>query len=59
MRVGTPLRCVECGREADETGEGWRAHLAVADEADEELDTAVFCPECAAREFLERPEAGS
>jgi hypothetical protein len=47
----TSLRCAECGRQADETADGWRAYLAVIDESDEDLEVEVFCPECAEREF--------
>ena len=40
----TPLRCAECGREADEAADGWRAYLAVMDESDHGLEVKVFCP---------------
>jgi RNA polymerase subunit RPABC4/transcription elongation factor Spt4 len=53
MKVRTPSN--ECGREADETADGWRAYLAVTDESDEELEVDAFCPECASREFEESP----
>jgi hypothetical protein len=38
------LRCVECATETTD-GVGWRALLTIDDEI------AVYCPECAAREF--------
>ena len=48
------LRCEECGREArkDEESKGWRAFLA-GDPQDDPPEVAVFCPECAEREFGE------
>lgn len=46
------LVCVECGIEAPPDARGWRAGLTVGDEGAEEVEgVAVFCPECAAREF--------
>ena len=55
------LRCEECGREG-RTGEdasGWRALLTVAPDDDVSGDTdddevrgvAIYCPQCAEREF--------
>jgi hypothetical protein len=50
--MSNPLRCVECGREQDDDGRGWRAYLTVDDADDEEpVETVVLCPDCAAREF--------
>jgi hypothetical protein len=50
--MSNPLRCVECGREQDDDGRGWRAYLTVDDADDEEpVEAVVFCPECATREF--------
>ncbi len=51
MRTATPetlatVRCVECGREA-EPGEPWCLRFADLGEV------AVYCPECAEREFGE------
>jgi hypothetical protein len=40
------MRCEECGREADGTARGWRATSGNGS-----LMVAVFCPECAEREF--------
>jgi hypothetical protein len=51
MHLRTPLRCAECGREASESDDGWRAYLAVREESDEELEVGVFCRPCAWREF--------
>jgi len=39
------LICAECGAESPPDAAGWRAYLTDDGEA------AVFCPECAAREF--------
>lgn len=39
------LRCEECGAEAEENAEGWRAYLTVDDEV------AGYCPDCSEREF--------
>lgn len=49
------LSCVECGT-TSEGGRGWKAYLAGAvDEDKEEEDAghlvALYCPECAEREF--------
>jgi hypothetical protein len=51
MREPTPvytnrLQCVECGRVSREDERGWTARLT-----DDEV--AVYCPECAEREFGE------
>ena len=43
---------VECGRIAPPGAVGWRALLTVGDEDAEDIEeVAVYCPECAAREF--------
>jgi DNA-directed RNA polymerase subunit RPC12/RpoP len=58
MPLRTPLQCAECGREAGETADGWRAYLAVTDQSDEEVEVDAFCPQCAWREFEKfEPEA--
>jgi hypothetical protein len=45
------MRCIECGVTSDD-GLGWRALLTAGDEEAEDNDeVAVYCPECAAREF--------
>jgi hypothetical protein len=44
------LRCEECGRTANDDAAGWQVHLA-RDGEEVELETVVFCPECASREF--------
>jgi hypothetical protein len=41
------LSCVECGAEADDEAEGWKAYLT----NDEPPETATYCPACAEREF--------
>jgi len=43
------MRCAECGAEADERAEGWRAMLGLED--DDTVVTVVVCPECFEREF--------
>jgi predicted RNA-binding Zn-ribbon protein involved in translation (DUF1610 family) len=40
------IRCVECRRE-DDGARGWRAYLL----ADEPERVAIYCPNCAEREF--------
>lgn len=46
------LACVECAADASPDAHGWRALLTVGDEdAEDDEEVAVFCPECAAREF--------
>jgi hypothetical protein len=45
-----PLRCAECGREADHKARGWRALHRKEDPADEP-EAFVFCPACWEREF--------
>ena len=60
---GDRLVCIECGRSADVYAHGWRAfvvpevddfeEMEQAEQADAEL--AVYCPECAAREFGTEP----
>jgi hypothetical protein len=46
--------CEECGREAETAGEAlrWRALLTAAiEEEGEGVGVAVYCPDCAEREF--------
>ena len=38
-------RCVECDRPQFDSESGWRMYLTIDDEP------ALYCPECAAREF--------
>jgi DNA-directed RNA polymerase subunit RPC12/RpoP len=49
------LVCVECGRETTAPEKGWQAVLAGG--VEDELEVAVYCPDCAEREFGE-DEAG-
>jgi hypothetical protein len=44
--------CEECGKQArtEEEARGWRAYLTVVEE-DEPEEVAVYCPDCARREF--------
>ncbi len=43
--------CIECSVVTDD-GIGWKAMLTVGDENAEDVEeVAVYCPECAAREF--------
>jgi hypothetical protein len=53
------MRCVECGRRAHGVADRWRAYLTEEAAEDDDVgavEVAVFCPECATREFgpLER-----
>jgi DNA-directed RNA polymerase subunit RPC12/RpoP len=50
--LAPPLRCAECGREADEQARGWRA-LHGKEFPEDESEAFVFCPECYEREFTE------
>src|SRR5215217_5096074 len=43
-RFRSGMRCAECGAEADERAEGWRAMLGLED--DDTVVTVVVCPEC-------------
>jgi hypothetical protein len=44
LETPTTLVCAECVAESSDDAEGWRAYLT--------LDAvAMFCPECAEREF--------
>jgi len=46
------LVCAECDRPWLDPAERWIADLMVGDEDnEEELETNVWCPDCAAREF--------
>ena len=47
------LRCVECGAIADVEARGWRAFIAHNPDEDELPEIAVYCPDCAEREFGE------
>ncbi len=46
------LRCEECGRTAETEAEalGWQAYVTV-EKDDEPPEVAVYCRECAEREF--------
>ena len=44
-------RCVECGRSwLPDEQERWRAYLG-GDDLNEPAEVALFCPDCADREF--------
>ena len=45
------MECVECGVEADERAEGWRAYRADEPYTDEPPELAFYYPLCAEREF--------
>ena len=46
------LTCAECGGTAPPGAHGWKGLLTVGDEAaEDEEQVAVFCPNCAEREF--------
>jgi ribosomal protein L44E len=48
------LECVECARAVSRFERGWRAFLAAMDPgAEEPVEVAIYCPECAAFEFGE------
>ena len=70
LNCGPMLNCEECATQPATVEEAlrWRAYLVavVEDEGDEEVaEVAVYCPECADREFGDRrrldqrPGAGS
>jgi hypothetical protein len=46
------LQSEECGRRAttDEEARRWRAYLTVVEDGESE-EVAVYCPDCARREF--------
>jgi hypothetical protein len=46
------LVCAECATEAPPGAFGWLAcHIAGDEDAEDIKEVAVFCPECAVREF--------
>lgn len=45
------LTCAECGRTAPENSTGWRAYREDIEAEGDTPALAIFCPECAAREF--------
>lgn len=47
------LICVECERENRGEERGWEGHLVDLDD-DGKDEVAIFCPDCAAREFGKR-----
>ncbi len=52
LPVQRGLVCAECGTTAPPDARSWQALLTVGNEDAEEIeDVAVYCPECAAREF--------
>jgi hypothetical protein len=49
-RPNVASTCVECGRVPSlPDARGWHAYLTV--DEDEPVEAAVYCPECAEREF--------
>jgi hypothetical protein len=48
--MSKPLICEECGSVAGATAKGWRGLLTAEDEGEPER-VALFCPDCAKREF--------
>ena len=50
---GVAMQCDECGREADVEAHGWKAFVTryAAVEETEHPQLALYCPECAEREF--------
>ena len=55
LNCGPMLNCEECATQAATAEEAlrWRAYLTAVVE-DEDGEVAVYCPECADREFGER-----
>ena len=52
MAIEHPLACTECGILAPPDAPRWHAYLVgISDELDDEEMVAVYCPECAEREF--------
>jgi Zn finger protein HypA/HybF involved in hydrogenase expression len=49
----SPLECVECGSTSEQQARGWKLYLGSGAEFDE-LELAVYCPDCAEREFGDR-----
>ena len=45
------LTCLECGTRSDEQARGWRAYIGGGHD-DDPVEVGVYCPDCAAREFL-------
>ena len=47
------IRCIECGRVAPKQAhaKGWRAYIVDDPDEPEEMEVAVYCPECGEREF--------
>jgi hypothetical protein len=45
------MRCQECGVDADERAEGWRAYHGHEPDEGEEPFVVFYCPVCAEREF--------
>jgi hypothetical protein len=56
--AGSAIRCAECGAESDELASGWRAYLGRDfDEAEDEEEVVLFCPDCASGVRLVRQRA--
>ena len=56
------LYCVECGCCSGELGKGWvalRCDEPDADEPDDGIDVAIYCPVCADVEFGYRPDVAA
>jgi hypothetical protein len=49
------LRCTECGRLAVDDAYGWRGLRTDLAEEGDEPELSFYCPECAEREFNQRP----
>jgi hypothetical protein len=50
------LRCEECGHASGELGRGWAAFVADDPDDPEPPTIIIYCPVCAAAEFVHRPE---
>jgi hypothetical protein len=44
-------RCVECGRVSGFLWTRWRAYWIDVPDADDDPEVALYCPDCADREF--------
>jgi hypothetical protein len=45
------VRCEECEEAADGDAKGWRALISNDPRDDEPPEVAIYCPDCASREF--------
>ncbi|MFL5958691.1 MAG: hypothetical protein ACJ75G_00285 [Gaiellaceae bacterium] len=55
--MSAELVCCECERRSGGSASGWQGYLVDLDD-DGRDEVVFFCPDCAAREFADRPTAG-